>query len=499
MAHLGFVAFTMLKPAVKAVEPQSSMVSALVGGLVNHLPSLRVTAAATTAVAAVAGVYLLRRDRNTDLTITVDPIMTSPEGAVHGSPILEGGRLPAGQVKLAIKRGNELMIVGSGLRMEDHLITPTHNVIAGHELYMVTERERIRVDTAQELFLAADVSAFPMPEASWALAGVSRIKMAPLASEKTVTITSGCDQTYSIGRLRSTHPLGRVHYVASTKPGYSGSAYMDGQSCVGMHNHGGAMSGGYEILYLWCRLKHVLQQIPESSEDFMRRLSKKKRLQFEDLDQDYSVVRQQSGHYHLTTKQVSERLKQQAEENRRNPGNWSGEIEEEQLRQELRDRRAYQPPRRQGPYEDSDDEDNDRGYNHDTDHEDDYADEYDMRPESAFVGEGHRPVTAPNRPTFQGLPRPQPRSRVAFALPTNNAQQQPTGQQGSIRAPRTQLNMLRLLLRDQSRRAGLSNREAAIMSAEFLEQWRTRLMLPSPNTVQQTPQPEQNARASTTN
>lgn len=261
------------------------------------------------------------------------------------------------------------------------------------------------------------------------------------------------------------------------------------------------MAGGYEILYLWCRLKHVLQQIPESSEDFMRRLSKKKRLQFEDLDQDYSVVRQQSGHYHLTTKQVSERLKQQAEENRRNPGNWVGEVEEEELRQELRNRQAFQPAprRRAGPYDDSDDEDNNRGYNYDTDREDDFSDEYDMRPESAFLGEGQRPGMAPNRSRSQGLPRPAPRSRVAFALPTSNAQQQPTGQQALTSRQRLPLNLLPSILREQSRRAGLSQREAARMSAQFLEQWRARLSPPSTSTAQQTPQPEQSARASTHN
>lgn len=496
MAHLAFVAFTVLKPAVK--EPQKSLMRLLMDGVVDHLSYTRVTAAAVTTGAVYLGYRLIRRRKVDGLIVSVDPMMTSPEGAVPGSPILEGGRLPAGQVKLAIKRGNELMIVGSGLRMEDHLITPTHNVMSGHDLYMITERDRIRIDTANELMLAADVSAFPVPETSWALAGIARIKMAPLAAEKTVTVTSGCDQTYTIGRLRSTQPLGRVHYLASTKPGYSGSAYMDGQSCVGMHNHGGAMAGGYEVLYLWCRLKHALQQIPESSEDFMRRLSKKKRLQFEDLDQDYSLVRQKSGHYHLASRDLRRQLQELREANRRNPGNWAEEAEEQQIRQELAARREQN--QRHANQSDSDDEDNYRGYQReDDDSEDEY---YEYTPQSGaavFQGEAQRPATAPRRSARQGPVNNGNRSHVVSSAQGNNAQPQPTGQQPPIPRAQLPLSLLPAILREQSRRAGMSRQEAQRMSDQFLAGWNQRLSQPSTSTAQQTPQPAPSARASTAN
>lgn len=500
MAHLSFVAFTVLKPVVREVEPQKSAFSRLAESLVSLMPTVtRVAAAGALLATAAGGVWMHRRYKSTGIIVSVDPMMTAPEGAIQGSPILEGGRLPAGQVKLAVKRGNELMIVGSGLRMEDHLVTPTHNVMSGLDLYMITDRDRVRIDTANELVLAADVSAFPVPEASWALAGVSRIKMAPVSSEKTVTITSGCDQTYTIGRLRSTQPMGRVHYLASTKPGYSGSAYMDGQSCVGMHNHGGAMAGGYEILYMWCRLKHALQQIPESSEDFLRRLSKKKRLQFEDLDQDFSVIKTKSGHYHLATRQVKERLRQLRATNAQNPGNWADEVEEDELRAELASRRQPQQPPPEDDF-DSDDDDNRRGYDHnDRYSDDDDYDGYEIRPQSYFPGEDRRPAMAPNRSSRQEPPRPAPRSRVAFAQSTSSAQPQRTGPQAQTSRQGQLSRTLPSMLREQSRRAGLSHRQAARMSAEFLELWRTRLAQPSTATAQQTHQPAQNARASTSN
>lgn len=491
MAHTAFTAFSVLKPA----RPQNVLVRAA-KSVVNSMPSAnKVIAASVVVVAATAsaGYIWHRRRKLRELTVSVDPLRTTPEGAIQGSPILEGGRVPGGQVKLAIRKGNELMIVGSGLRMEDHLVTPTHNVMSGMELYMITERERIRIDTAQEVMLAADVSAFPVPEASWALAGVSRIKMAPLASEKTVTITSGCDQTYTIGRLRSTQPMGRVHYIASTKPGYSGSAYMDGQSCVGMHNHGGAMAGGYEILYLWCRLKHALQQIPESSEDFLRRLSKKKRLQFEDLDQDFSVLKTKSGHYHLTTKETRQRLRllQRQNEETERP-RWVDEIEVEELQQELADR---------GRGEDSDSEadDNYRGYQRDLDSDSDYQDNrahYEYEPHSYFPGEGRRQAMAPSRSRRQGPMRPR---RVAFASSVNSAPPPPTGQQQLTSRQRLPLHMLPALLREQLRRAGHSRSAAARMSADILQRSAARLTQPSQPTAQQTPQPGPSGTASTAN
>lgn len=51
-------------------------------------------------------------------------------------------------------------------------------------------------------------------------------------------------------------------------PGFSGSAYMNGTVALAMHCHGGCRGGGYELLYLWARLKMVLDQVPEDSAEF---------------------------------------------------------------------------------------------------------------------------------------------------------------------------------------------------------------------------------------
>lgn len=280
---------------------------------------------------------------------------------------------------------------------------------------------------------------------------------------------------------------------------------MDGQSCIGMHNHGGSMAGGYEILYLWCRLKHALSQIPESSEDFLRRLSKQKRLKFEHLDQDYSVVKTKSGHYHLATKDVKQKLR--ALRAVADPDDWDDQAQLDLLQQELDSRRGPSGPSR---YQDgdSDSEDNRRGYQRgDSDSDDDYDDYDDYQPQSAlhsghpsvFQGEDQRPVMAPSRPARQ---EPRPRSssrRVAFQSSTTSAPPQPTNPQPSTSQQRPSSSQLPSILRATLRQGGLSRREAQRMSAELLARLRERLQRPSSNTAQQTPRPAPRERASTNN
>nr|UYL94355.1 MAG: hypothetical protein [Ilomantsi sobemovirus] len=71
---------------------------------------------------------------------------------------------------------------------------------------------------------------------------------------------SSCDFKYSTGMVVPlTDLMGRLKYQATTAPGFSGSPYMSGNMCVGMHVHGGAFNGGYSVVYLHARLKHVIK------------------------------------------------------------------------------------------------------------------------------------------------------------------------------------------------------------------------------------------------
>lgn len=275
--------------------------------------------------------------RRTVLRRKIDPLTTSVEGLVPGSQLLEGATHPKCQVAVAIKIKDDLMLVGSGFRLEDYLVMPAHNGHSAYDLYMVKGPKEYKVDLDTGLSLAADVVAFPIPDKVWCDLGVAQAKLTPIPSMgMTVTVSSSCSDKYSVGTCRVTQPLGRVVYTASTEPGFSGSVYSSGQAVVGMHCHGGAMAGGYEALYLWCRLKAHLKQTPESSAEFF--MQNVEKYDYEELWDDQVVMRTEEGHYHLTTKDIVKQLKQL-----KGSKNWADQMEMEELKQELSGRDDYVP------------------------------------------------------------------------------------------------------------------------------------------------------------
>lgn len=215
--------------------------------------------------------------------------------------------------------------------MNDHLITPTHNCQFGYELYMINGDKEAKVDVDTELILAADVSAFRVPEMVWARLGVPQVKLGPIKNMATVAITSSCDHKYSVASLQVSKPLGRVQYHGSTVPGFSGSLYMNGTVALAMHCHGGHRGGGYEVLYLYSRLNHALKIKPEDSMEFwMKQAHGPTDYEYEDLADDDCVVRFSDGSYHLATSDIIDRMQEI-----RGSTAWADEVEYDELAEEI--------------------------------------------------------------------------------------------------------------------------------------------------------------------
>lgn len=295
---------------------------------------LRSPAALLGCLAAIPFVIILKRLSRKNKKRFVDQLAVSPEGLIPGSVLLEGGRPPKGQVKVAMLRNEKLCIVGSGLRMENWLVTPTHNTHSGCELWLLGDNGgEIKVDTSTEVQVCPDVVAYRVSEPHWATLRTAAIKMAPVRKHSTVAVTSSCDNKYSVAALSPTAPMGRVVYAGSTMPGFSGAAYANGMQVLGMHCHGGHVNGGYEILYIYAKLKIAIDEIPESSEDFfMTELTRGF-----DYEEGYNqaVLRVSDGTYHRTSKEVMQRLKQIETSD-----NWADIMEADELREELG---SYEP------------------------------------------------------------------------------------------------------------------------------------------------------------
>lgn len=282
------------------------------------------------------------------------------------------------------------MIVGGGIRVENYLITPTHNGQHGCDLYALRGDKAMKIDLDSEMLLAADVSAFFMPVSSWSNLGVKCAKLGPLAKVANVTATSSCDHKYSVGHLRPmTDVMGRIAYDASTMPGFSGSAYMNGNVCMGMHCHGGARGGGYEMLYLWVRLKAQLDQKMEESSDFILAQASEQAYTIEELGGNKAVIRMDSGNYHLASDEIIHRLRRIQSDQETD---WAELAEEDNYRSEL-DRRGYEP-------------------------------EALLQPQEVFSGESRRPAArATPGPKIPAAPKASSSSTVNVQRPLTRRQQ----------------------------------------------------------------------------
>lgn len=93
-------------------------------------------------------------------------------------------------------------------------MTPTHNTVTGYELWILNGDAEGKVDMETELQLAANVSAFSVPENTWSRMGVGQVKLGPLKGTATVSVASSCDKKFSISALKATTPLGRLFMKA---------------------------------------------------------------------------------------------------------------------------------------------------------------------------------------------------------------------------------------------------------------------------------------------
>lgn len=302
-------------------------------------------------------------------TITFDQHKLHAESKREGSSFMENGTQPKCQVKIAYKDGDNYVVYGAGIRMADsYLVTPAHNLAVPEktELYLINERmnSEKKMETIIErlpgaeahLRIAADLTAVKIESRIWSNLGTKIVRLSPMANERsTVTITSPCDNRYTMGTVkRSNLGLGRLIYSGSTVGGMSGAMYADGEyTGRGMHSYGGEHNGGYELLYIYNRLKIALMHekyskeqieidlaphvVPESSEDFITAQVRGTEWEADEYGDGIALIRLKGGQYHITTSEILRKLK------KLDVQNWADEMEYEELEEELGRREDYFP------------------------------------------------------------------------------------------------------------------------------------------------------------
>nr|QHA33883.1 hypothetical protein [Atrato Sobemo-like virus 3] len=183
-----------------------------------------------------------------------------------GSEIYSGSleNVPKCQVRIMSFDGNTATPIGAGIRIGDFLVTPYHNItVPGVTLVGRKLEKTVKVISECVHEIAADAVAIELSADQWATLEVQSATIGLLGRGSDVAVHSGCDFTWSTGRLAPVDEMiGRVKYGASTAMGFSGSAYISGKMVLGMHVHGransgGGFNGGYEAMYLWVLIKHL--------------------------------------------------------------------------------------------------------------------------------------------------------------------------------------------------------------------------------------------------
>ncbi|QKI29244.1 hypothetical protein 1 [Cycas revoluta sobemo-like virus] len=262
------------------------------------------------------------------------------ESMMTGNAIMPGGKIPKGQVSIAVDCDGSWLPTGSGLRVEDYLIFPTHLGINGMGSLRITNGDdSIDLENPKLIDVCTDITAVKLSQVHWSALKVKKIDMKILSNCITVAVTSS-EGKYSIGSLRPSSTFGRVVYNGSTLPGFSGSAYTETGKVVGIHTHGGSQggtNGGYEIMYLYAKLMYAVKTPPEASEDLLFEITGKGKFSKEILDEDYAIVRSSAGHIKLTKQEALEQM-----ERTKGSSNWADIMDYEEAEERLEEL-GYEP------------------------------------------------------------------------------------------------------------------------------------------------------------
>lgn len=181
-----------------------------------------------------------------------------PESSVPGSEYFTAKYPPACQFSIYVT-GSKKILFGSGVRIGDYLVTCEH-VVRDQSLVYAYKwsgmRDKVLREEWSEHVLSwklidSDLVVARMPHGF--LQGLKSATVKPLDCVRYAQITSGHQhQNSSTGLLEPSadNIFGMVCYKGSTRPGFSGSAYMVGDCVVGLHAGGGVLNYAFSASYV---------------------------------------------------------------------------------------------------------------------------------------------------------------------------------------------------------------------------------------------------------
>lgn len=169
--------------------------------------------------------------------------------------------------------------IGCALRMGSYLIAPAHVVeLCSKGIKFVNHRGAEFEFAAKEIVwksLEGDVAYVKIPDS---ITGVSKATVKPINKKTWIRVVAAMtsnNASVGAGWLEKDWAPGTVVVEASTRPGFSGAAYIDGDTVVGMHLGGGKQNTGVSMAYLQAILAN-----PESDPALLNALKTARKTDF---------------------------------------------------------------------------------------------------------------------------------------------------------------------------------------------------------------------------
>lgn len=204
-----------------------------------------------------------------------------------------------------IENGN-FVIYGSAVRIWNSVVVPTHVVDSADldgKLWMKGAQGCLSLTTADFYRLDTDISGIDLTDNQLSQIGAPQANLYETISDKGEFVSvAGVQGMGTVGNLRhDSTAFGKVCYLSTTMPGYSGAPYMKGDRVAGIHGWGGATNGGYSASYIKARLDGHHKRRLESSEDFLMKIFKSKTFRSGDINMLHGdeVYVRYNGQYHL--------------------------------------------------------------------------------------------------------------------------------------------------------------------------------------------------------
>nr|UGO57161.1 MAG: hypothetical protein 2 [Riboviria sp.] len=205
---------------------------------------------------------------------------------------------PANQAQVGELVGSEFRVIGCAVRMKDWLIMPAHVYAAVDKPVAKGKQSMLALSSKEYTDLDTDLIGIKLTNQELSVIGLRDVgcyNEIPRQGAFTAICGSAGNGTTGVVRLDPS-VFGRVTYDGTTVAGYSGAAYMSGNSLIGIHTSGGVVNGGYAAGYVKTLLQVVDKERFEDSEDWLQNVYKSGReIKFDPKWRDLDEVRIQVG------------------------------------------------------------------------------------------------------------------------------------------------------------------------------------------------------------